>query len=180
MQQEKAGQPVEPPGRRPWAWLAVMVVVVAFAVWRMTSVGTNAKAPPPSVVAQVPPTVVQPVASAPSPVRAESTLSEQYLSNVATGMEYLRTHARNPASLQFINVRVMTKTGSVCFTYRAQNGFGGMGIEQSAYDARHNVMITPEDSAWREDWDRACGSKASTDVTGAAQATLEDVRRRFN
>jgi hypothetical protein len=168
------------PGRRPWGWLVVLMLVVAFAVWRMASVGTNAIAPSaPRVMTQLAPTAVQPVATAPAPARAESAIPQQHLANVAAGLDYLRTHARNPASLKFVNVKVISKTGSVCFTYRAQNGFGGMTIEQSAYDARHGGMITPEDSAFREDWDKACTGKASTDITDAAQATLEDVQRRF-
>jgi hypothetical protein len=159
-------------------WLLAMAAVIAFAVWQIRSL-RNAAAPSVSRPAPAQDRPAQTTPAAQMAARAAGESPEQYLANVASGMEYLTSHARDLASLRFANVRVMSETGSVCFTYRAQNGFGSMGFEQTAYDARRKSMVTHDDSSFREDWNAMCGSKASTDITEEAQRTLEAMQQRM-
>ena len=163
--------------RSSWAWICVMVVVVGAAAWIINAqLHSTFVAQPKHYQAATATASATPTARIVSP----NKISDASLSNVASTIEYLREHTRNPASLSFIEVKLMTKSGSVCITYRGQNGFGGMEIEQAIYDVRRNVMIPADFSSFREEYNTICSTHyASRDVTQAAKETLAAVQQQF-
>lgn len=97
---------------------------------------------------------------------------KKYFPSLVDATNYLRTHARDPASIQIANVELMQKSGNICITYRARNGFGGMAIEQAAYSVKHQAMLTYADASFREDWAAFCGAKDTRDITADAQVVM--------
>ena len=95
---------------------------------------------------------------------------EPFTAHFERAMQYLRTSLRNPSSLSLIEVRAMRSNKNICITYRAQNGFGGYSVEQVAYIPRLNGMLTHDDSAFREQWNKFCPADKTVDLTPQALA----------
>ena len=84
----------------------------------------------------------------------------------ALGVASIRAAARNPDSVTFESV-LITKDASTCYTYRAQNGFGGMN--------REHAVLLPKAKYLRTSaavWNAHCAHKQGADVTFLV-ATLE-------
>jgi hypothetical protein len=73
----------------------------------------------------------------------------------------LRSTMRNPASFELNQVLVM-QDNSICFTYRAQNGFGGMNVGQAVLSP-HLKFKTEEQDGFLSFWTRYCKNKAGLD-----------------
>jgi hypothetical protein len=58
--------------------------------------------------------------------------SEENYARAATGAKILKSSMRNPDSFKLSEVLVMSD-GSVCYEYRAQNGFGGINVEHAVF-----------------------------------------------
>ncbi|HJU11106.1 MAG TPA: hypothetical protein VJ728_09530 [Candidatus Binataceae bacterium] len=75
----------------------------------------------------------------------------------------LRNSMRNPASFELNEVLVMDDN-SVCFTYRAQNGFGGINVDQAVLTPRLKFR-TAEQPGFSPLWARYCHAKRGFDET---------------
>lgn len=67
----------------------------------------------------------------------------------------LKSSLRNPDSLSFISIRASADGGVICLKYRAQNGFGGMGIGHTIFEEGE-----PTDSA--ASWNKNCARSDSS------------------
>lgn len=150
-----------------FTWIMAAVIAVMFIGWLVSP-------------SQAPHVQSATAAASPSeaPRSAVSELTEAQRSSLASGIGYLFEHARNPASFDLTNARIMKRSNNVCFTYRAQNGYGGLEIEQASYSPKVNLMNVPGESSFREDFNRQCSDRLSIDVTEAAQEILGLLQRR--
>ena len=81
------------------------------------------------------------------------------------GAKHLRDSMRNPDSFKLAEV-LMMDNGAVCYTYRAQNGFGGVNVG-SAVLSRTGQFRTNETSGFRTLWNKECANKTGKDKTRA-------------
>lgn len=70
----------------------------------------------------------------------------------------VKSSLRNPDSLSFISIRASADGGVICLKYRAQNGFGGMGIG-------HTIFKEGEPSDSAASWNKNCAHKLMYDET---------------
>ncbi|MFZ3244551.1 MAG: hypothetical protein WA185_05700 [Candidatus Acidiferrales bacterium] len=88
-------------------------------------------------------------------------------------------NARNPASVRFYLAAEMADH-SYCFSFRAQNGFGGMGLDQ--------MVVTPGDKGYERNdartspgfaraWNAHCAAKVGI---GDATELLNSYARNFS
>lgn len=70
----------------------------------------------------------------------------------------LKSSLRNPDSLSFISIHATADGGVICLKYRAQNGFGGMGIG-------HTIFKEGEPSDSAASWNKDCARKLMYDET---------------
>jgi hypothetical protein len=74
----------------------------------------------------------------------------------------VRTAARDPASVVFERILADENGQTICLTYRARNGFGGMTRE-------HLTMRGGVGLPRASDWNRHCARKAMFDLTGVGR-----------
>ena len=55
------------------------------------------------------------------------------------------------------------KNGSACYTFRAQNGFGGMGVASAVFSGKEFIVSDSEN--FRDRWNEECVGKAGEDIT---------------
>lgn len=79
----------------------------------------------------------------------------------------LRGAMRNPASFELVQALLM-KDGTICYTYRAQNGFGGMNLEAGVMDAKSGHLKVDGVSGFESSWNHRCAHKTGKDVTSDA------------
>lgn len=79
------------------------------------------------------------------------------------GADALREGMRDPAS--FFATAVVTSPGTICYTYRARNGFGGMGVGRAIYPVGSPTVIADETQGFAELWREHCEDKPSQDVS---------------
>ncbi len=65
-------------------------------------------------------------------VKADADAKEQQWQKVLSAGGAIRQAMRNPSSIVYEEVRANPDASVICFQYRAQNGFGGMGRETMA------------------------------------------------
>lgn len=102
--------------------------------------------------------------TAPAPTAAERAAKEaeqrRYLA-VAIVAKKVKNAMRDPESVVWESIRADEKAETVCLSYRARNGFGGM--------TREAVTVTPtgsgQDAAL---WNRHCQAKNSTTCSTSA------------
>ena len=87
------------------------------------------------------------------------------------GAAALRSAMRNPSSFVLEEVLIMGN-GAACYTYRAQNGFGGTNEELAVLPAKAK-HITTAAAAWNKD---CAGTTDYHDVTRSVNAMLGAVR----
>jgi hypothetical protein len=97
---------------------------------------------------------------APTPqATQQATKDDANLQRAILGARSLRAAMRNPDSFKLASVHVKD-SGSVCYSYRAQNGFGGMNLENAVL-APGAPGLNPNASAWNSQ----CAHKNGVDVT---------------
>lgn len=96
-----------------------------------------------------------------SPQRQARQLARQIEINRAhQALKALKESMRNPASFQLIAGWFM-KDGTVCFEYRAQNGFGGMDIGHTVWPAGGSKLVDDEVK-----WNQLCAGKSGYQFAG--------------
>jgi hypothetical protein len=58
--------------------------------------------------------------------------------DAVAGYVSIQKSMRNPSGFELIQAKVM-ENGSVCYTFRGQNGFGGMGVESAVMTPKGNI-----------------------------------------
>lgn len=82
----------------------------------------------------------------------------------------LKSAMRNPDSFKLSEALIM-ENGSVCFTYRAQNGFGGMNLGNAVVTARGDFR-SDESSGFTRLWNKECANKVGYDKTRVVNTAL--------
>lgn len=81
---------------------------------------------------------------------------------IFAGQEMLKKMMRDPNSLVFDRV-LYTDDESVCYEYRAKNGFGGMNKEAAVFSDKG--LITNDDKGFDPIWSEKCAGKSGEDVS---------------
>jgi hypothetical protein len=76
---------------------------------------------------------------------------------------------RNPASFELMEVG-LSPAGAACYTYHAQNGFGGLNVEQAVIGKGFKTSGQP---GFEDAWNRECAGKTLTMVTDEVEAILQ-------
>ena len=87
----------------------------------------------------------------------------------AVGVRLLKQNMRNPGSFELVEVGI-SSTGSICYRYRAQNGFGGMNVEEAVFG---NTFKTTGQDGFVTSWNKECGGKTLTIVTEDVETILQ-------
>jgi hypothetical protein len=82
----------------------------------------------------------------------------------------LRGSMRNPDSFKLASVLFMND-GSVCYTYRAQNGFGGMNAGYAVLSATGSFK-TEQARGFTRLWSRYCANQKGYDQTERIEGLL--------
>jgi hypothetical protein len=106
-----------------------------------------------------------------SPAQQASKLKEEAMfQRSVAGARQLRSSMRNPDSFKLSQALVMSN-GAVCYTYRAQNGFGGMNVGYAVLAS--NDRFKSSDSPGHETlWNKECGNKSGTDDAETVNVAL--------
>lgn len=113
----------------------------------------------------------KPTAKPPAETQSADEAPDPNLLRAVVGAASLRSAMRNPASFQLSSVLIMPDK-TVCYQYRAQNGFGGMNIEYA--------VLTPNAANLSTDaglWNRKCARKKGEDITALAIQRMDMVSR---
>ena len=146
----------KPRARRNWLWIAVGAVVVLAIISKQDRSGTAVE---PS----------NPAAKAASDKKFDETKI------AALGLSELRAAMRNPDSFQLSSIAVMPK-GAVCYEYRAQNGFGGMNVENAVLAGA--VLKLHGSDGFASLWNRQCVGKTGRDITEDVRALMAVANRQ--
>jgi len=87
----------------------------------------------------------------------KTTIKTKRVSAAATAAQAIQRSARNPQNVAWEGILANDDASVICFELRAQNGFGGLNVEQIA--VIKGVMKT-SDSAWNKN----CADKELYDV----------------
>ncbi len=104
---------------------------------------------------------------------AEKRMKDAHWQAAELGAMTLRKAMRNPDSFQLSQVLLMPD-GSVCYDYRAQNGFGGMNREYAVL--RASGQLTANENGL---WNRECAHKTGEDGTAAINVALNGLKALF-
>jgi len=93
-------------------------------------------------------------------------------------MAALKKTARNPGSFKLAEARAIEGSGAICFTYRAQNGFGGMNIGYAVLSADgKTIKIQEQDGdAFVKLWNKEC-TKQGYDYTDEIKQLISMVEK---
>lgn len=90
--------------------------------------------------------------------RAHDQLMAQLYSRGQQGANTLRKSMRNPDSFSLEETFASTGPGAICYTYRAQNGFGGMNREQAVL-RKSGKFVSSKDSGFTNAWNADCAGQ---------------------
>jgi hypothetical protein len=79
---------------------------------------------------------------------------------------------RNPKSFELVSVLAMP-SGAVCYRYRAQNGFGGLNVEQALLLKDGSRIKTSSMDGFRSAWAGGCAGKVGNDLKDDMQKLLQ-------
>lgn len=89
---------------------------------------------------------------------AESAPGENKAARASAFVSVLKQSLRNPKSFQPVSV-IVTEEGAVCATYRAENGFGGMNVENAVMSADMKKALNSTEEGFATLWNRECADK---------------------
>jgi hypothetical protein len=142
-------------GHRPFSVSGVSVVVIVFGIMVVCGMYNAATAPQPQV------SPAQQVAKA---------KNEAIFQRVVAGAKQLRSSMRNPDSFKLSDSIVMAD-GAVCYTYRAQNGFGGLNVGNAVL-APNGKFKSSDSPGYATLWNKECGNKTGTDDADLVNVVL--------
>lgn len=119
--------------------------------------------------------VVQSPAAAPKIVQSANQIREaQQIADALSAARTIINSARNPDSVQFANVSVISKTNDICLVYRAQNGFGGMDVERGVAPGNGHTLFIEHGEGFEVAWHSRCEGKRGRDLTVELRQSLKD------
>src|SRR5579862_1764641 len=139
-------------GKSGCAWSAAIFIGVCAIVGIATH--TTEKPPPPKT---------------PEQVKAEEKANVD-LTTATIGAAALRSAMRNPKSFELAQVWHAT-SGAICYTYRAQNGFGGLDVGYAVF--QNGKMRGSDDAGFSSAWKHSCAQKPGEDLTALVDTALE-------
>lgn len=80
------------------------------------------------------------------------------------GVQVLKQVMRNPDSLKFSGVLLMSD-GAICYTYRAQNGFGGTDIAYAVMSPDGSNFKDSDEDGFTLLWNQECANKSGQDYS---------------
>jgi hypothetical protein len=114
--------------------------------------------------------VTRSVDTDPSSRAAEAENGER-TARAAKGAVMLRSAMRNSDSFQLASALFMS-TGTVCYTYRAQNGFGGLDVGHAVLTST-GLIKTGESDGFPTLWNQKCAKKMGQETVNAVKVILE-------
>ncbi|MGA3054393.1 MAG: hypothetical protein ABSD63_09310 [Candidatus Korobacteraceae bacterium] len=97
---------------------------------------------------------------------SEPEKSDPQLERAAVGAASIIAAARNPDSVKFYLVTVLSN-GTACYMWRAQNGFGGVNQEHAVL-LPNAANLSQSSSVWNS----RCANKSGTDMTALIQQRM--------
>lgn len=96
---------------------------------------------------------------------AEKQKKDGQIAMAQVGAKTLKSSMRDPDSFKLETALVM-ENGSVCYEYRARNGFGGMNRGQAVLQASGKKIVfkSSEEAGFNSLWNRECANKSGEDV----------------
>jgi len=80
------------------------------------------------------------------------------------GALMLRDRMRNPESFVVESALVIDGSETLCYQYRAQNGFGGMGREIAVIAVKSNKVAYGSNNQVRTLWNKECANKPNESI----------------
>jgi len=114
-----------------------------------------------------------PITSAPQPSQAAPApdKSKDNTNRALAGALTLKNAMRNPDSFKLASVTAMD-SGTVCYQYRSQNGFGGMNVGKAVL-LKNNDIITNEMEGFSKKWNKVCAGKTGENVVDYVEMLLK-------
>lgn len=109
-----------------------------------------------------PPKPAPPVTQTPEQKKADEEFRDAQTRGMIAVLA-IRKAARNPDSISISTALHMEETGAVCITYRGQNGFGGMSIE-NAVATKSGQIYGKSDRKFTATWDAQCAGRKGHDI----------------
>lgn len=94
---------------------------------------------------------------------AESQKSSDNINNAIQASHFLKKSLRDPDSLQYEHV-IATDNGTICYEYRAKNGFGGMNSGKAFYLPKDDKFRTSEMDSFGKIWKTECAGKRGQNI----------------
>lgn len=95
--------------------------------------------------------------------RAEDAASREKSIRSQTLVLAIKKSLRNPDSFEAESVLV-TEAGAVCAVYRAENGFGGINVEQAVLNAAQTKALSSNDKGFTAVWNRECAGQSGLET----------------
>ena len=74
----------------------------------------------------------------------------------AVGAASIKRAMRDPDSFKLTSALIISKTGAVCYEYRARNGFNGMNVGRAVLSPK-GALKTDEMAGFATLWNKAAG-----------------------
>lgn len=88
------------------------------------------------------------------------------------GARLLKKSMRNPDSFKLTSALIINATGTVCYEYRAQNGFGGVNAGEAVLTPKGRFK-TNEMDGFTSLWNRECAHKPGTEEAGGVNFFID-------
>ncbi len=90
----------------------------------------------------------------------------------ANGAVMLKNVMRNPDSFKLSSARVISSTGTVCYVYHAQNGFGGFNMGHAVFTSTGEFK-TDESNGFTTLWNKECAHKSGKEAADVVNTILD-------
>jgi hypothetical protein len=90
----------------------------------------------------------------------------------ALGADSIKRSMRDPDSFKLTSALIIDKTGTVCYEYRARNGFNGMNFSQAVLSSK-GVFKTNEMDGFATLWNRECAHKQGEEQQMAVSMLMD-------
>ncbi len=143
--------------RRKWPWVLGSLIVIG----ALNAVSGLSQAPRATYVHTTPPPFD-------AEIKANAEKREAIDLTALTAIHQLRDAMHDPRSFELVQVLQM-KSGALCITYRAVNGFNAVRTNHAVVD-KDRVYGGNGTSAFIDRWNRLCGNKSGDDLSHLRRA----------
>lgn len=96
-------------------------------------------------------------------IEADNKKSNENIDNAIQASHFLKKSLRDPDSLQYDHV-IATENGTICYEYRAKNGFGGVNRGKAFYLPKEDKFRMSEMDSFGKTWKRECAGKSGENI----------------